>query len=249
MNITLERIYRYPIKSLSVDSLQEVSLRPNQGLDHDRSLAFLKPQPTPIDLTVWHPPRYFLSLKNHADLAKLTSDYHPQTRSLSLYHGQRKVFSGSLDKLSDRQALEQVFDRLVHRGVSLVESSGIMFADDPEPFVSILNRATLDHLQDVLQTWIDPIRFRPNFLISGTPPWGERSWIGKEIAIDSARLYIAKEIVRCQATNVDPDTGVTDLNIPRTLQKTWQHCFCGVLALVTEPGVVRAGSQLRGNIE
>ena len=53
----------------------------------------------------------------------------------------------------------------------------------------------------------------------------------REIAIGpSARLKIVKRIVRCAATEVDPDTGIRDLPIPRTLMDTYGHADCGVYA-------------------
>jgi uncharacterized protein len=32
-----------------------------------------------------------------------------------------------------------------------------------------------------------------------------------------AKLKVVKRIVRCAATNVDPQTGIRDLNVPQTL--------------------------------
>ena len=56
-----------------------------------------------------------------------------------------------------------------------------------------------------------------------------------EIAIGPrARLKIVKRIVRCAATEVDPDTGIRDLDVPRILMQTYGHVDCGVYAEVIE---------------
>ena len=52
----------------------------------------------------------------------------------------------------------------------------------------------------------------------------------QEIAIGPARLKVVKRIVRCAATDVDPDTGIRDLPIPATMMKTFGHADCGVYA-------------------
>ena len=50
-----------------------------------------------------------------------------------------------------------------------------------------------------------------------------------------------KRIERCAATNVDPDTGARDLNIPRTLLENFDHTDCGVYAEVMTAGDVAVG--------
>ena len=56
-----------------------------------------------------------------------------------------------------------------------------------------------------------------------------------------AQLKIIKRIQRCAATDVDPDTGIRDLSIPRTLLQNFDHTDCGVYAEVTAPGAIAVG--------
>ena len=53
-----------------------------------------------------------------------------------------------------------------------------------------------------------------------------------------ARLKIVKRIVRCAATNVDPDTGIRDLSIPHTLMRSFGHADCGVYGEVVNAGEI-----------
>ena len=73
--------------------------------------------------------------------------------------------------------------------------------------------------------------------------------VGKTIPCDrryaiengpSARLKIVKRIVRCAATEVDPDTGIRDLAIPRTIMNAYGHADCGVYAEVVQGGAIAA---------
>ena len=65
--------------------------------------------------------------------------------------------------------------------------------------------------------------------------------LGRELRIGGARVKVIKRIVRCAATEVDPDTGIRDLEIPRTLQQSFGHADCGVYAEVVAGGEVAVG--------
>jgi uncharacterized protein len=54
----------------------------------------------------------------------------------------------------------------------------------------------------------------------------------------STRLKVVKRIVRCAATNVDPQTGIRDLNVPQTLLRTYGHGDCGIYAEVATGGEI-----------
>jgi MOSC domain-containing protein YiiM len=50
--------------------------------------------------------------------------------------------------------------------------------------------------------------------------------------------------VPCAAINVDPDTGMRDLEIPATLLRTYDHMDCGIYARVIEGGEIAAGDAI-----
>jgi uncharacterized protein YcbX len=93
----------------------------------------------------------------------------------------------------------------------------------------------------VLGLPVHPLRFRANLYVAGWPAWHEFSLLGEEILIGEARLKVTKRIVRCAATNVDPDTGIRDLAIPATLMKTFDHMDCGIYARVIDGGEIAPG--------
>lgn len=68
---------------------------------------------------------------------------------------------------------------------------------------------------------------------------------GQTLAVGDVRLKVVKRIVRCAATNVEPGTGIRDLEIPRTLAGVFGHMDCGVYAEVTTGGVLTEGDAIR----
>ena len=55
---------------------------------------------------------------------------------------------------------------------------------------------------------------------------------------------MVKRIVRCAATNVDPETAARDLNIPPTLMRSFGHADCGVYAEVITDGDIAVGDAI-----
>ena len=88
-------------------------------------------------------------------------------------------------------------------------------------------------LENAVGVPVDPLRFRGNVYVSGWPAWHEFDLLGKTIAVGPARLKVTKRIVRCAATNVEPRTGIRDLQIPKTLMQTFGHMDCGIYAQVS----------------
>ena len=53
-----------------------------------------------------------------------------------------------------------------------------------------------------------------------------------------------KRIVRCPATNVDPDTAARDMTIPEDLKKNFGHMDCGIYGEVVAAGSIAPGDAL-----
>jgi uncharacterized protein YcbX len=65
--------------------------------------------------------------------------------------------------------------------------------------------------------------------------------MGEELGLGTARVQIFKSIVRCAATEVDPDTAVRDAEIPKALFDNYGNLHCGVYATVTVSGRAAEG--------
>ena len=91
---------------------------------------------------------------------------------------------------------------------------------------------------------VEPLRFRGNVYVEGLPAWSELDLVGKTLTIGNARLKVVKRIVRCAATNVDPSTGLRDLEIPPTLLRHLGHADCGIYAEVIDGGEIAPGDRI-----
>jgi uncharacterized protein YcbX len=136
--------------------------------------------------------------------------------------------------------------RFAARGKSaeVLAARDINFSIQPGEVVSIIGLSSLHALETEAGMVLDPIRFRANFYFSGGRPWAEFDWIGQEIQIGQARLKVVKRIVRCAATEVNPETGKRDADPPRDLRRHFGHADLGVYAEVLEGGQVALGDAL-----
>lgn len=94
---------------------------------------------------------------------------------------------------------------------------------------------------------IDARRFRMTFEVAGLEPHAEDGWVGREVAIGSARLRVGGNVGRCALTTRDPDTGVADLRTLHVLAAyrgaapATEPLPFGVHAAVVRPGRVALG--------
>jgi uncharacterized protein YcbX len=81
--------------------------------------------------------------------------------------------------------------------------------------------------------------------VEGLNPWAEFDLVGQVLTTASGlRLKVTKRIERCAATNVDPETGRRDLEIPKSLMKAYGHFDCGIYAEVLSDGMLGTGDSL-----
>jgi uncharacterized protein YcbX len=126
----------------------------------------------------------------------------------------------------------------------IVGGPGHFIAEGGVPCLHIINLATLRELERVAGRPVDPIRFRPNVIVDGLPPWSEFDWIGREVSIGAVKLDVCERTSRCAATNVDPKTGARDMAIPAVLQREWGHTDFGVYAKIVSSGTLTIGDAI-----
>jgi hypothetical protein len=118
------------------------------------------------------------------------------------------------------------------------------FSDVAKKVVSIINLASVAAVENAAGAVVHPLRFRGNIYVAGWPAWHEFDLLGGVFEVGAARLKVIKRIVRCAATDVDPDTGIRDLTLPRTLMQSFGHADCGVYAEVVAGGDIARGDAL-----
>lgn len=261
MTVNVKHIYRYPVKGMSAEPLDDVSLTPGDSLPHDRRFAIARGD---VDLDPdspkWLPKSNFVMLMRDEKLATLRSRFDPDTGHLSLTRGGKQVVAGDATAALGRMLIDQFLvaylgDRPGFRarlldGAAMGEKrDGVgthRFFDNPERLVSIIGLDSVRDLERVVGRAVDPLRFRANIYVVGAPAWREFDWVGRDITIGGARLAVTERIDRCAATNVDPETAERDMNIPLALRKGFGHVDLGVLARVVGGGAVRVGDALSG---
>ena len=250
MTVTAAKICRYPLKGLSMEVLDSVSLSPGRGIPSDRRFALtLGTTPVSGPTTQWMPKTSFLSLLRHEKLAKLNTRFDDATGILAIERNDKPVAKGDISTTVGRAMIEEFFAAYMGEAArgrpKLVEAeAGAMLSDHRDIVVSLINLSSVKDLERVTGAAIDPIRFRANVYLDGLEPWAEFDWVGKNIRLGSAGLSVTQRIDRCGATNVDPETGERDLNLPKDLQRGFGHTDMGIYAAVTGAGNVASGDKL-----
>jgi len=250
MTVTAAKLCRYPLKGLSADVLDSVSLSPGRGFPSDRHFA-LTLGTTPVDgpTMAWIPKGGFLGLDRHEKLAKLTTRFDDASGILSIERKGRPVAKGDVTTPVGRAMIEEFFAAYMGEAArgqpKLVEAEpDAMLSDHKDIVVSLINLASIKDLERVTGAAIDPLRFRGNVYLDGLEPWAEFDWVGKDIRLGGAGLRVTERIDRCGATNVDPETGERDLNLPKDLQRGFGHIDMGIYAAVIAAGDVATGDTL-----
>ena len=246
----INAIFRYPVKGLTPEPLTRTRLEVDQPLRADRLYA-VENGPSGFDpaAPAYLPKTRFLMLMKNERLARLRTRFDEATHTLTIESDGHEVARGDLYTLEGRAAVERFLagycaDEL--RGPpKILSAAGHSFSDVAQKVVSIINTASVGAVESTIGAPVHPLRFRGNLYVTGWPAWHEFDLLGKEIAIGpQVRLKIVKRIVRCAATNVDPDTGIRDLAIPETLMRAFGHADCGVYGKVVSGGEIGVGDEL-----
>jgi uncharacterized protein YcbX len=249
-NAKIQAIYRYPVKGLSPEPLARTQLEVMETLPADRLYA-IENGPSGFEPAAprHQPKQRYLMLMRNERLARLRTHFEDTSHTLTIEMEGREAARGDLRTSEGRAAIEAFLagfcaDEL--RGPPRVlHAPGFSFSDVARKVVSIINLASVTAIEDVIGRPVHPLRFRGNVYVTGWPAWREFDFLGQEITLARGpRLRVIKRIVRCAATNVDPDTGIRDLSIPDTLMRSFGHADCGVYGEVVEGGEIAVGDEV-----
>jgi GntR family transcriptional regulator/MocR family aminotransferase len=238
-------LYRYPVKGLSAQPLTQVALEAAKPFPFDRVFALARPG-APIDAAnpQWAKKGLFVMLMLDEALARITTEIDSVTHRITVAKDGRQIAQANLDDAAGRAELEKlIWDLLpgLPAPPTLLASRGGHFMDKPDNVISLINRATVRSLEQRWGYTIDPLRFRANIYIDGVAPWEEFDWVGSDIAIGGITFSVDRKNGRCGATNVNPQTGTRDLNIPQALRTDFGHKDLGVYLIARNTGSVAAG--------
>jgi len=247
-------LYRYPIKGFSAEPLETMELIAGEGLVGDRHYAVAR-QPDAFDPQ--HPkaqPKHkFIVLLRDAALAALKTQFDPATQLLTIREPGGASDHYTLSDTGDCARLEAFLkDYIGGKALTptLVSAAGHKFTDisvaseEKMRAISLINVKSVEALEAAAGSPVHPLRFRANVYFTGVPAWQEFDWVGREIMIGDARAKVVMCTQRCAATEVDPDTGERDLNVPALIKRHFGHFDMGVYAQIISTGHAEIGAPI-----
>ncbi len=252
--MSIKKIIRYPIKGLNGEFLKSIQLSPNLTIPGDRKYAFAKyhnniDENNPIYMRKTN----FLALVKEDKLSLLHCELNLENKELKLKYKKQIVFSGSLNEKSDLFELSTSISKFL--GIDLKKKPRLVtdkskfenhsFSDIPDKAISFINLNTVKDFEKKLHKSIDFSRFRGNIIFDGIKAWEEFNWIEKRIKIGEVEVQIFRKIKRCAATEVNPQNGKRDINVPNQLHKLYGHSDLGVYGLVLNKGSLKTGDEIK----
>ena len=244
MEALITGLFRYPIKGFSPEAMAQADLVPGRAIAQDRRWV-VENGPSGFDPEA---PQYIPKMK-FAVLAAHPVVAAARTRvvgtALSASAPGRPDFHGDLGADAGREGfagwVRDLLGEDAREGVRVLQAPDYQFLDHPAGHVSIVNLASVRDLEARIGRPVDPLRFRANLYVEGWPPWVENGWKGRNLLLGFARATVFAPIVRCAATEVDPDTAKRDMPLVEHLFEQYGHRDCGIYVQVTHGGTVRVG--------
>ena len=245
----IEYLYRYPVKGLTAEAIEQADVKEGGAIPWDRAFALAHGDAgfDPAN-PAWLPKWNFLCLMKHAKASLLFSVFDPSSKTLRIRApdgsgieanaltpaGQARIASFLSDYLGDEARGHPTFHHI----------HGHVFGDQKTPVVSLGNLASLRDYESKVGARRHRRRFRANIWFTGAPAWAEREWIGREIQVGGAVLRVLKGTTRCPATEVNPETGERDANPVAELRSLYGHVELGIHAEVVEAGRFAIGDAM-----
>jgi uncharacterized protein YcbX len=260
----IEYLYRYPVKGLTAEALEQAEVEPGGSIPWDRAFALAHGDSgfDPAD-PAWLPKWNFLCQMKHARAALLFSVFDSKSKILRIRapgesgpdvtvgggegprgkvieanvmteDGRAKVAAFLADYMGDEARGQPRFHYV----------DGHVFGDQRTNVISLNNLASLHDYEAKVGARRHRRRFRANLWFSGAPAWAERDWIGRELQVGGAVLRVLKGTTRCPATEVNPETGERDADPVNELRSLYGHVELGIHAEVVDRGRFAIGDAM-----
>lgn len=248
-SIKVISLYRYPVKGLSPQLLEEMLLTLGETVPGDRIYA-IENGSSRFDP---EHPRFlpninFVTRLRNPRIAALATTFDDATHTLTIYRGGKHVAHGALNTKLGRQLIEQFLAGYLRKELKgaprILHAENHSFSDTAAKSVHFVNLATVRELEETVGRSLDPLRFRANVYFEGAPAWEERKWLGRVLKVGSTRLRVFEEAECCDGANVNPETGERDAAILPALQRTYNHPYLGFYGEVIEDGEVHSGDMI-----
>ncbi len=245
----IEYLYRYPVKGLTAEALEEAALEPGGAIPWDRAFALAQGDSgfAPADPR-WLPKTHFMCLMKNATIARLRACFNPRTGELLLRAPDGTACVADALSQAGRERIAAFLTGFLGpeaRGAPRFHHvPGHVFGDQRRPVVSFINLASLADYERRAGAARERMRFRANVYFRGAPAWSELDWVGTELQAGSVRLSVVKRTARCPATQVNPATGERDADPLTELTALYGHRDLGIHAAVIEGGRMAVGDAI-----
>ena len=256
MSANISSINYCPVKSVSFQTIENCEIKKDIGIVSDRIFAFAKDldqeqaklfEKSPDDRKgKWNK---VLTLKNSPVLNKYNFIYKDEKLTLTLKD--KEILTIDIDQLEQREALSNKISELensLKQPITLMKNNEFPFFDTSISnkvnfvnSVSLINIQSINHFQKKIDRNVETSIFRGNICIDGIEPWKEREWIGKIIKINNVSFKVEKNIPRCVAINLKPQTDDNSFNLLQSLKKTYNHFEMGIYLTALDDGEINIG--------
>ena len=253
MSIKISSLNYCPVKSLSFQKINKCKIKKNIGIEGDRNFAFSQNlNLDEVKLFEKNPNERkdkwnkILTLKNSPVLNKYNFIF--KDNELTLFLKDKKILTINVNQPTECQKLS---DKIIELEKSLKQPL-VLIRNENFPFfdtsiskkinftnsISLLNIQSIKDFEKKVNKKIETSIFRGNICIDGIDPWKEREWIGKIIKINNVSFKVEKNIPRCVAINLKPQTDNNSFDLLKLLKKTYNHFDMGVFLTALDDGEI-----------
>lgn len=219
-------IRRYPVKAMGGEQLARVHLD-DRGVTGDRWWAVVDGDGR---LASGKDARRFRRRDAVLDLTARTDD------------AGRVLVAGPAGELGVGEDLDRWLSELLGDPVAVRAEDTTPHQDGGE--VSLVGTATLAWCAQRWGVDADPRRLRVNLLVETDEPFVEESWVGRTLAVGTARLTVVEQVPRCRTVDLAQDGVATTGRWLLPLGRE-RGARLAVYADVATPGRVAVGDEVR----
>jgi uncharacterized protein YcbX len=253
MSVKITSINYCPVKSVSFQSVKNCKIKKNIGIVGDRIFAFAKDLDREQSKLFEKSPderkgkwNKVLTLKNSPALNKYNFIFKDEKLKLTLKD--KEILSIDINQSNERKALSNKISELessLKQPITLMKNDDFPFFDtsiskkvDFINSVSLLNIQSINDFEKKVNKNIETSIFRGNIYVDGIEPWKEREWIGKIIKINNVSFKVEKNIPRCVAINLKPNSDDNSFNLLQLLKKNYNHFDMGIYLTALDDGEI-----------
>ena len=259
MSASISSIHYCPVKSVSFQNIENCEIKRNVGIVGDRIFAFSKDlEPRNVELFEKNPDERkgkwnkILTLKNSPALNKYNFKYIDE--KLTLIKDNKEIIKIDENKASEKEELVNKIIKLensLKQPIVLMKNKLYPFFDTSiskkvnfTNSISLLNLQSINDFQKRIGKKIERSIFRGNLYFDGIEAWEERNWIGKIIKINGISFKVEKNIPRCVAINLKPQTSDNSSNLLQSLKKNYNHIEMGIYLTALDDGKININDDI-----